>query len=139
MLKTTKVIKPDPFHLSERKTATIAKGAILDRASGHKTHKNLRKTGNMWRTVTLFTEIVLIFTLIFFIAPTNIVYIISLILLFTALSYTVTFFLGKKARILTAIFVFTFLSISYYIGFDLINTLLLASFIIGLSQLFRIK
>ena len=139
MLKTTKVIKPDPFHLSERKTATIAKGAILDRASGHKTHKNLRKTGNMWRTVTLFTEIVLIFTLIFFIAPTNIVYIISLILLFTAFSYTVTFFLGKKARILTAIFVFAFLSISYYIGFDLINTLLLASFIIGLSQLFRIK
>ena len=138
MLKTTKVIKPDPFHLSERKTATIAKGAILDRASGHKTHKSLRKAGNLMRLIFLIVEIGAILTLIFFIVP-NIIFTIILILLITMLAYTVTYFLGKKVQILNAIFVFAFLSISYYIGFDLINTLLLASFIIGLSQLFRIK
>src|SRR3989344_4468126 len=138
MLKTTKVIKPDPFHLSERKTATIEKGAILDRASGHKTHKSLRKTGNMMRLIFLIVEIGAILTLIFFIVP-NIIFTVILILLITMLAYTVTYFLGKKVQILTSIFVFTFLSISYYVGFDLINTLLLASFIIGLSQLFRIK
>ena len=139
MLKTTKVIKPDPFHLGERKTAKLAKGAIVDQASHHKTHKSIRSITNLWRTATLLTEMAAIFSLVFFIAPSNIVYIISLILLITALSYTATFFLGKKTQILIAIFIFAFLSISYYIGFDLINTLLLASFIIGLSQLFRIK
>ncbi len=138
-MKTTKVIKPDPFHLSERKDATLAKGAILDAPARHKTHKSQRKIGNMWRLIFFFVEISLISILIFFFPPANILFIVSLIILITALSYTITFFLGKTAQILIAIFVFLFLSISYYIGFDLINTLLLASFIIGLSQLFKIK
>src|SRR3990167_3457985 len=105
-MKTNKVIKPDPFNLNERKTAKIAKGAILEGATRHKTHKSLRKAGNLLRLIFLIVEIGAILTLIFFIVP-NII--------------------------------FTFLSISYYVGFDLINTLLLVSFIIGLSQLFKIK
>ena len=137
-MKTNKVIKPDPFNLNERKTAKIAKGAILEGATRHKTHKSLRKAGNLLRLIFLIVEIGAILTLIFFIVP-NIIFTIVLILLITMLAYTVTYFLGKKVQILTSIFVFTFLSISYYVGFDLINTLLLASFIIGLSQLFRIK
>ena len=133
-----KVIKPDPFKLNERKDALIAKGAMVDHHKHRKTHYKHKKATMMWRLLAIVTEIVLISAIIFFVPPVNQTFIFVLIILVTGLAYSITVFLGKKTQILSTIFVFILLVLSYFIGFDLINTILLASFIIGLSMLFKI-
>jgi len=50
-----------------------------------------------------------------------------------------TYFLSKKRQIMVTSFVFLSLSMSYLLGFEVFNTLLLLSFIIVVAKLFPNK
>lgn len=68
----------------------------------------------------------------------NIAAVVGFILLATLLAYTASsFFLSKKYSILSAVFTFLFFVISYVVGFQLLNTMLLLSFIIGIAILIK--
>jgi len=46
-----------------------------------------------------------------------------------------TYFLRKKNQAFVTVFIALFLGLNYFIGFDILNTLLLLSFIIGVGKL----
>ncbi len=105
------------------------------------------KKRNIVRSKTLFvrnnkllflTGLLIIITLwIYFIPPINIFTIAPVILFLTLFVSLFTDF-NKKLQIFSTIFIFLFLTISYLVGFDLISTTILLSFIIVLSTLFKI-
>jgi predicted membrane protein len=81
----------------------------------------------------LFICCVVLFVLI---PPTNSILVGLFILLITLLIYTIaSVFLVLKYQILITAGIFLFLTINYIAGFQLLNTLLLISFIIGISIL----
>ena len=77
--------------------------------------------------------------IVFFTKPDSIYIVILLILIVTFLVYTVltvfSKFVNTSIRYLVTLFIGMFLLINYLAGFQLINTILLISFIIGLSLL----
>lgn len=106
-----------------------------------------QKKRDIGRTKTLFVRnnkllfliglIVIIILWISFIPPVNIFTIAPAIILLTFFVLLLTDF-NKKLQIFTTLFTFSFLTISYTVGFDLISTTILLSFIIVLSTLFKI-
>ncbi|MBP7967346.1 hypothetical protein KAZ66_03665 [Candidatus Woesebacteria bacterium] len=81
---------------------------------------------------------ILTFLYVWFIPPFNMLVIIPFIFLLTSAIYIgAGFFLKKKYQVLCAVFVASFLLLNGLIGFDLINTILLLSFIIAVSFLFK--
>ncbi len=77
--------------------------------------------------------------IVFFTKPDSVYIVILLILIVTFLAYTVltvfSKFVSATSRYLVTLFIGMFLLINYLAGFQLINTILLISFIIGLSLL----
>lgn len=72
------------------------------------------------------------------IPPSNEIVVFAMIGLTTLLTYLISLlFLSKKYLILTVVYVFLFLTINYLVGFQLVNTLLLLSGIIGVIILLR--
>jgi hypothetical protein len=105
-----------------------------------------QKKRNLDRTKTLFvrnnkllflTGLLIIITLwIYFIPPINVFTIAPVIIFITLFILLLTGF-NKKLQIFATIFIFLFLTISYSVGFDIISTTILLSFIIVLSTLFK--
>lgn len=109
---------------------------------------HLKKKRNSERTKVLFIRNNKLFFLagllgiiavwIYFIPPANLFAIFPIILFITLFILLLTDF-NKKLQIFTTLFTFLFLMISYTVGFDLISTIILLSFIIVLSTLFKIE
>ena len=75
---------------------------------------------------------------IVYIVPSTVAVIGGFVVLSTLFVYmTASLFAPKKESILMALFTFLFLISSYVAGFSLINTIILASFIIGIRLLIR--
>jgi hypothetical protein len=80
--------------------------------------------------------LVAIVILIFITSPESISMVGTLIFLVSLLAYVVaSLFLPVKKAILAPLFLGVFLTLNLIIGFDLLNTILLLCFIIGLSLL----
>lgn len=74
----------------------------------------------------------------YFIPPMNIVVVIGIILLATLITYLISsYFVAKKFQYIAAFSLFLFLFINYLVGFDILNTVLLVSFIIGLALIVK--
>ena len=107
-----------------------------------------QKKHNIERTKTLFVrnnKLLLLFGLaviiilwIYFIPPVNILTVGPIIILLTVFVILLTDF-NKKLQIFSTIFTLVLLTLSYTVGFDLISTTILLSFIIVLSTLFKIE
>lgn len=108
----------------------------------HTKHSSHRGTKNFLRNNKLLFLVILLACLgcwIYFIPPNNAFAILPFILLLTSVFSILASFAGTKFHVFSTLFIFLFLVMSYFIGFDVINTLVLLSFIIGLSTLFRIR
>ena len=82
--------------------------------------------------------LIILLYIVVFLPPSNIYFILIFTALFSSLIFIISDLLIKtKVKYLPAIFVFLFLTISYLAGFQIVNTLLLFSFIIGLFFLIR--
>jgi hypothetical protein len=89
-----------------------------------------------WQILAFFTLLPLIAACIFLLPPASLVIIAVLILLVTAAIFTLcSIFLQLRRSLLIAAGVAIFLVINVFIGFEIINTILLVSFIIGLDRL----
>lgn len=98
----------------------------------------LRKIPIDFNLISIVLLSICIGSILFFIPPQHIVAIIILIISVTAWGYFVScYFVQKKYRYIIAFSIFLFLCINYIVGFDLINTVLLASFIIGLTLIIK--
>jgi hypothetical protein len=70
--------------------------------------------------------------------PNKPIYVILFTILLSGFSYLVSsYFVRQKYQILISLFILLFLTINYIVGFEIINTLLLASFIIGMAKIFK--
>jgi len=76
---------------------------------------------------------------VYFVPPATPLAVIPFILVLTSIFFILSSFFNAKIQFFSTLFFLLFLSLSYLIGFDLINTIVLLSFIIGLSTLFREK
>lgn len=85
--------------------------------------------------VVLIMAIVLMIT-IWFIPPSNFL-IVWFFIIFTTITTSVasTYFSSKRKRFIIITSVFGTLIMSYYVGFDIVNTMLLLSFIIVATKL----
>lgn len=93
------------------------------------------RNNKLWFLIGL---LVIITSWIYFIPPINALAIIPVIIFLTLFVLLLTDF-DKKLQIFSTMFTFLFLTISYTVGFDLISTTILLSFIIVLSTLFKIE
>lgn len=110
--------------------------------SPHAKHSSHRPTKKFFRSNKIWFLIILVSLLtawIYFVPPNNSFAVMPFIVLLTSIFSLVFSFFGKKTHVFSTLFIFSFLIMSYFIGFDVINTLVLLSFIIGLSTLFKIK
>ncbi|OGK18011.1 hypothetical protein A3G67_04480 [Candidatus Roizmanbacteria bacterium RIFCSPLOWO2_12_FULL_40_12] len=76
---------------------------------------------------------------IVFLPPSNIFFVLGLIILSTATTFQISTHFSKKLnnQILIPLFLLFFLSANLFAGFNVLNTILLISFIIGVRLLFR--
>lgn len=79
------------------------------------------------------------FGILFYIPPSNIFIILGYVILIAACAFIVSahFTKNKSTHILASLFIAAFLLSNLIAGFNLLNTLLLLSFIIGVRLLFR--
>lgn len=108
----------------------------------HTKHNSNRGTKNFFRNNTfLFLSVLVLSGIgwVYYIPPSGPFAVVPFIILLTGICSLIASFFGKKIHLFTTLFVFLFLLMSYFIGFDVINALVLLSFIIGLSTLFKIK
>ncbi len=108
----------------------------------HTKHNSNRGTKNFFRDNTLVLLSILVLSAIgwiYYIPPSSPIAVVPFILLLTSIFSIITSYFGKKIHVFSTLFILIFLLMSYFIGFDLINALVLLSFIIGLSTLFNIK
>ena len=91
--------------------------------------------------LTLISIILLGFLLaaiVFFVPPTHFVIVFAMIVISTYIVYLgASYFVIKKFQYIAALSIFLFLLINYLVGFDLINTILLLSFIIGMTVIVK--
>lgn len=89
-----------------------------------------------WQILAFFTLVLVIGLCILLLPPASLVIIGILIVLVTAASLSLcSIFLHLRRSLLIAGGVAVFLVINVFIGFDILNTILLVSFIIGLDRL----
>ncbi|PIT89302.1 MAG: hypothetical protein COU27_01050 [Candidatus Levybacteria bacterium CG10_big_fil_rev_8_21_14_0_10_36_7] len=82
---------------------------------------------------------ILIITIVF-LPPLNILAVSGFIILTTiTANIAASYFKSKRKRFIVTSFVFSAMVLSYYIGFDIVNTILLLSFIIVATKLFPQK
>ncbi|QQG44801.1 MAG: hypothetical protein HYW86_02725 [Candidatus Roizmanbacteria bacterium] len=100
-----------------------------------KVNKINPKTLKIAALISLFLGLI---TLIFIIPPSNVGIIFTAIILFSLIiSLLNSFFLKRKYILLVSVSLFVFLTINYLIGFQLLTTVLLISFIIGVIILMK--
>lgn len=77
------------------------------------------------------------FYMLYYVRPSSFIYSVWIfILLISVATWGVAYrFFGKKIALLSAAFVIMFFTMNYLAGFQLINTMLLVSFIIGVGLL----
>jgi hypothetical protein len=108
-------------------------------------HSNTKlQPARTWRRHSLFIRLMLtllsmigIALWITFLTPSHILFVFPFIILCSYFVYMTTGFINRRLQIYSTLFVFFLLIINYIVGFDLLNTVLLLSFIIGLSLLFK--
>lgn len=108
----------------------------------HTKHSSHRPTKQFLRKNKLIFLIILLAALtswVYFIPPNSAFAVVPFIILLTSIFSMIASFVNKKFHVFSTLFIFLFLIMSYYVGFDIINILVLLSFIIGLSTLFKIK
>jgi hypothetical protein len=89
-----------------------------------------------WQIVAFFTLLLVITACIFLLPPTSLMIVGLLILLVTIEVYILcVIFFPIKRSLLIAAGVAVFLVMNVFIGFEILNTILLVSFIIGLDRL----
>ncbi len=105
-----------------------------------KSRRLLNHTFTDLKPIILTVLILLLGLLLWKIPPSNII-IISLFVVITTLIvfFTTGFFRYKPIQLVMTLFTPLFFALSYLVGFDIINTLLLLSFIIALSKLILMK
>ncbi|QQS43787.1 hypothetical protein IPM65_06655 [Candidatus Roizmanbacteria bacterium] len=83
---------------------------------------------------------VLLGLLLWKIPPSNIIIISFFIVITTLIVFLITsFFQYRPVQLVMTLFTPLVLALSYFVGFDIINTLLLLSFIIALTKLILMK
>ncbi len=97
--------------------------------------KLFMKSNKLWFLLGLLATITL---WIYFIPPVHLIAIVPLIFFLTMFVLLLADF-NKKLQLFSTVFTLLFLSISYTVGFDIISTIILLSFIIVLSTLFKIE
>lgn len=97
-----------------------------------------RKSPISIQALTIITLILLIGGYLVYIPPTSLFIVVPLILLICIVLFLITgLFAKKKFQILVTLFCGVFLLMNTLIGFDLINTILLLSFIIAIGFLLK--
>ena len=94
---------------------------------------------NKHKKVFILTPLFLcLLGLVFFVPPIN-VYIIALFILFITVSVfvTTTLFLSRIDSLIISIFILLFCVINSAVGFNLINSILLLSFVLGVRFLIQ--
>ncbi len=105
-----------------------------------KTNRLLKHKISDLKPLYLFISSVLLAVIFAFIPPSNPLVVICVVAIATSIVYTTTSFLKRpKLTIIFTSFTLLFLVITYLVGFDIMNTILLLSFIIALSQLIPTK
>ena len=98
----------------------------------------LRKVPIDLRLVGTVILAVIILVQLFFVPPTNTLIISAFTISITGFIYLLSsYFVELKYQYIITLFVFLFLTINYLVGFDLMNTALLVSFIIGLALIVK--
>lgn len=105
--------------------------------SKHSSHRSNRRFFINHKYSFLILLISILVGWIYYVPPSNDFAVLAFILLITGIFSILFSHFGQKAHVFSTFFIFIFLLMSYFIGFDLINTLVLLSFIIGLSTLFK--
>lgn len=123
-------------HKEKKESTTVIVNQPKTRHTTNRTGKAFMRTH---RYILVFILLGVLAAWIYFIPPSNSLAVIPFILLMTSILSILTSYFGRKIHVFSTIFVFSFLLMSYSIGFDLINTLVLLSFIIVLSTLFKTK
>ena len=97
----------------------------------------IKKSQPIIKKFVLIGLFILIFLYIKLISPTTITVIVPLVILVSITTYYFTSWFSKRVQILTTLFIFTFFILNVFVGFDLINTILLLSFIITVAIFFK--
>ncbi|OGK38549.1 hypothetical protein A3F03_03305 [Candidatus Roizmanbacteria bacterium RIFCSPHIGHO2_12_FULL_41_11] len=91
-----------------------------------------------FKLVGLALLIVFLIVYAYYVPPQNLFLVLPFILFLSIAIYIMTsFFLNIKIRQLTTLAVFLFFLINYWVGFQILNTILLVCFIIGLAILIK--
>ncbi|PIZ64188.1 hypothetical protein CO051_01470 [Candidatus Roizmanbacteria bacterium CG_4_9_14_0_2_um_filter_39_13] len=105
-----------------------------------KLHRRTTQRLQSTKPLVLLILVSCLLIMIIFIPPVNILIISLGIIASTVIAYlTSSYFLSRKRQIMTTSFVFFSLTMSFLLGFELFNTLLLLSFIIVVAKLFPNK
>jgi hypothetical protein len=73
-----------------------------------------------------------------FIPPTRAEIVILFIILSAFLAYAIsTYFVPKRFQLLIGFYILLFLGLNYLVGFEIVNTVLLTSFIMGVAFLLK--
>lgn len=105
-----------------------------------KSKRLLRHQISHLKPLILFSCFVTLAIIFWFVPPSHPIIITIVIVLVSALAAGVTSLFGhRNITVIVGVFTILFLSMTALVGFDLINTFLLLSFIIALSQLIPTK
>ena len=107
--------------------------------SSHSTNRTHKVFFRDNKYIFLLLLICILVSWVYFVPPATPLAVIPFILLLTSIFFITASVFNTKIQFFSTLFFLLFLSLSYLIGFDLINTIVLLSFIIGLSTLFREK
>ncbi len=76
--------------------------------------------------------------MLFFVEPTSVYIVVLFIVLITLITFIVSsLFIARKYQYLVTTFIFSLLTMNYLAGFQILNTILLISIIIGLAILVK--
>jgi|GEM_PF-1977618 len=105
-----------------------------------KSKRRIRQQATSLKPMLLFFLILGSTVMVWFVPPAHISVIILFIFMVTMISYLAsTYVFSKKRQIMITSFVLLSLILSAILGFELLNTLLLLSFIIVVAKLFPNK
>ncbi len=121
-------------HKEKQESSTVI---VNQPKTRHTTNRAVRSSIRTHRYMFIFILMGILAAWIYFIPPSNSMAVITFIVLTTSIFSLIASYFGQKMHTFSTIFVFSFLLMSYSIGFDIINTLVLLSFIIVLSTLFK--
>lgn len=103
-----------------------------------KTHRQINLVLNKIKPYMLLVLLLILAAMVWFVPPQH----ISIVAVFIGIATFFIFLLSgftrsRRIRFIAPLFTFLFLSLNYFVGFELMNTILLISFIIAVSLLFK--